>query len=56
MNIDNTTIINNIIINTKFVTYPFNPVFLMLLAVQSFEIFAKHKEYFCLSCFELTFL
>ena len=36
MNIDNVTSINNILINV-------NPVFFMLLAVKSFEIFPKHN-------------
>ena len=40
MNVGNLTSINNIIINRKIVNIP---VFFMLLAVKSFEIFAKHR-------------
>ena len=41
MNVGNLTSINNIIINRKIVNIP---VFFMLLAVKSFEIFAKHNR------------
>ena len=43
MNIDNITIINNII-NRKIVDILASPLFFfMLLAVKSFELFLKHK-------------
>ena len=45
MNINNITTINNIIINRKIVHVIFNPVFFILLAVKSFEIFPKHNGY-----------
>ena len=48
MNSSNSTSINKIIINRKFVDIC-NPVFFVLIDVQSFEIFPKHKEYFFIS-------
>ena len=41
MNINNITIVKSTIINRKSYTYPFSPIFFMLLAVISFEIFRK---------------
>ena len=46
MNIDNITGINNIKINRKFVEYPLNPLFFMLIAAKYFKIFPKHNGYF----------
>ena len=43
MNINDITEINNIIINRKSYTYPFN-CFSMLLAVKYFEIFPKRNR------------
>ena len=46
MNIENITSINNITINGKTVNcYPVNPVFIILLTENSFEIFPKHNGY-----------
>ena len=43
MDIYNIVIINRIKINRKKFTIPFNPVFLILLVVKSFEILTKHN-------------
>ena len=37
------TSIKSLIIKRKLYTHPFNPVFFMLLAEKSHEIFPKHK-------------
>ena len=57
-NISNIASINNIIINWKTFTLPFNPFFFfMLLIVKSFEILPKHSIYGFISesCFELIY-
>ena len=49
MDIDNITNINNIIINTKIIKYPFNPIFFILSTEISFAMFLKHKGYLFIS-------
>ena len=55
MEIDNITTIKGSIINRKSYTYRFNPVFFMLLAEKSPEIFPKHKAYFFFFYFRVFF-
>ena len=55
MNIDNITIINNIIINRKFVHVHLILFFSMLLDVKPFKILPKHNGYgFILEFFALN--
>ena len=46
MNVDYINGTNNITINGNLYTYSFNPVFNILLAVKSFELFPKQNKAF----------